>query len=126
MPQRNDFHARQSGHMHLSESLDEYEMGNLIRIFQALSDLTRAKVVYALTRGECSVNDLAVSVGASPSAVSHHLRRLRDAGLVTYHRHRNQVLYSIEDAHIAAILDEARHHIDHAQSGSGRRARERA
>ncbi len=124
MSQRSNYRARRSGHAHLSESLDEHEIVNLIRIFQALSDLTRTKVVYALSRSECSVNDLAVSVGASPSAVSHHLRRLRDAGLVTYHRHGNRVFYSIEDAHIAAILEEARHHIDHAHSATGRRTRE--
>src|SRR5262245_60751324 len=66
---------------------------DLVQIFQALSDLTRVKVVFALTEGERSVNDLADAVNASPSAVSHHLRRLKDAGLVTFHRHGNQVFY---------------------------------
>ncbi len=93
-------------------------MNDLVQIFQALSDLTRVKVVFALTGGERNVNDIADLVGASPSAVSHHLRRLKDAGLVTFHRHGNQVFYSIEDVHIAAILREASNHIDHARLGS--------
>lgn len=123
MPKRSDAQPHRSSHSHPGEPLGEAEMLVLIRVFQALSDLTRAKVIYELTHGECSVNDLALAVGASSSAVSHHLRRLRDAGLVTYHRHGNQVFYSIEDTHIAAILEEARNHIDHAQSGPGPRRR---
>ncbi len=110
------------GHHHL-QSRDlrlpsDPEMNNVIRIFQALADLTRAKVIFALTQGERSVNDIAAVVGASPSSVSHHLRRLRDAGLVQYHRHGNQIFYSIEDVHIAAILQEAQRHTEHTQVGA--------
>jgi DNA-binding transcriptional ArsR family regulator len=98
-----------------SLGVPEPGMNEIVRIFQALSDLTRVKVVYALTQGEQSVNDLADAIGASPSGVSHHLRRLKDAGLVTFHRHGNQVFYSIEDNHIAAILREALNHIEHTR-----------
>jgi DNA-binding transcriptional ArsR family regulator len=93
----------------------EEGMNEIVRIFQALSDLTRVKVVYVLTQGEQSVNDLADAIGASPSGVSHHLRRLKDAGVVTFHRHGNQVFYSIEDAHLAAILNEAWNHVEHTR-----------
>jgi len=114
MQKHSNHRAPRNQFLHQFESLNEQDMLNVIKIFQALSDLTRARVIYALTQGERSVNDLAVAVSASPSDVSHHLRRLRDAGLVTFHRHGNQVFYSIEDAHIAAILEEALNHIDHA------------
>ncbi|MBI5649581.1 MAG: winged helix-turn-helix transcriptional regulator [Chloroflexi bacterium] len=110
-------HSDHGGHHHLRprdlQLPNEQDMLNVTRIFQALSDLTRAKVIFALTQGERSVNEIAVVVGASPSSVSHHLRRLRDAGLVEYHRHGNQIFYSIEDIHIAAILEEAQHHTEH-------------
>lgn len=96
-------------------ALPEPVMQAAVQLFQALADLTRAKIVVALTNGEWSVNDLAAHVGASPTSVSHHLRRLRDARLVNYHRHGNQVLYSIEDVHVAALFEEALNHIDHAQ-----------
>ena len=78
-------HSDHGGHHHLrSRDLqlpNEPDLLNVIQIFQALSDLTRAKVIFALTQGERSVNEIAVIAGASPSSVSHHLRRLRDAGL---------------------------------------------
>lgn len=120
-------HSDHGGH-HRLRSRDlplpqEQDLLNVIQIFQALSDLTRAKVIFALTQGERSVNEIAVVVGASPSSVSHHLRRLRDAGLVEYHRHGNQIFYSIEDVHIAAILEEAQHHTEHTQLGPVHRAK---
>lgn len=90
-------------------------MQDLVTVYQALADRTRAKIVYILTQGERSVNDLAVLVGATPSAVSHHLRRLRDADLVNFHRHGNQVLYTVDDHHIAAIYRETLNHLDHAR-----------
>ncbi len=116
---RSSGHVKHS-HLHSRDLRlpEDPEMLKLIRIFQALSDLTRAKVIFALTQGERSVNEIADLVGASSSAVSHHLRRLRDAGLVEYHRHGNQIFYCIEDIHIAAILEEAQHHSEHAQWGA--------
>ncbi len=123
MRTRSDRRAHQHLHTHGLRLPGEPEMLNVIRIFQALSDPTRAKVIFALTQGECSVNEIATLVGASPSSVSHHLRRLRDVGLVEYHRHGNQIFYSIEDVHIAAILEEAQHHSDHARFGATHRAK---
>lgn len=117
--------AHQHLHSHELRLPNDPEMLNVIRIFQALSDLTRAKVIFALTQGERSVNEIAAIVGASASTVSHHLRRLRDAGLVEYHRHGNQIFYSIEDVHIASILEEAQHHSDHARLGATYRAKGR-
>ena len=98
------------------QSLPDPVMQDVVRLFQALSDFTRARIIYALTTGEWNVNDLAAHVGVSPTAASHHPRRLRDARLVSFHRHGNQVLYSIEDAHVAALFEEAVNHIDHAHS----------
>lgn len=118
MPKSNSRHSHTHAADPDSAPLPPENIVELVQIFQALSDLTRVKVVVALTGDELSVNDLADLVGASPSAVSHHLRRLKDAGLVTFHRHGNQVFYSIEDMHIAAILREASNHIDHARLGA--------
>jgi len=47
-----------------------------------LGDPTRIKILWALLQGESSVACLADLVGASPTAVSQHLAKLRLAGLV--------------------------------------------
>lgn len=81
--------------------------------FQALADPTRARIVYALTRGELSVGALAESVGVSPSATSHHLRSLRELRIVRFRRDGNRIFYSVDDAHVAALFREALHHLAH-------------
>jgi DNA-binding transcriptional ArsR family regulator len=81
--------------------------------FGALSDPSRAQIVAALLVRELSVGDIAASVGLTQSATSHHLRLLRDRRLVRFHRHGNQVYYSIDDVHVAAMFAEAFRHIRH-------------
>ncbi len=81
--------------------------------FAALGDPTRARIVFALTRGEQSVNALAEMVEVSASAISHHLARLRSIRLVKARRAANQVFYSVDDAHVANLFREAMYHLDH-------------
>jgi DNA-binding transcriptional ArsR family regulator len=54
----------------------------LIEALKALTDATRLRVVGALSSGDASVDELAAQVGASRSAIDHHLARLRRAGLI--------------------------------------------
>lgn len=83
------------------------------QVFQALADPTRARIVYALTRGEHSVGELALIAGTSPSATSHHLKSLRDLRIVKYRRDGNRMYYSVDDSHLAALFVEALHHLAH-------------
>ena len=55
-------------------------------IFAALSDPTRAQLIYLLTIREYSVNELSQFVAVTPSAVSHHLAKLRAIRLVRTRR----------------------------------------
>jgi ArsR family transcriptional regulator, lead/cadmium/zinc/bismuth-responsive transcriptional repressor len=81
--------------------------------FQALADPTRARIVYALTRGELSVGELALLAGVSPSATSHHLKSLRDLRIVRFRRDGNRIYYTVDDTHVAALFSEALHHLAH-------------
>lgn len=54
--------------------------------FRMLSDPTWIKLLCALLQGESSVSCLAELVGASPTAVSQHLAKLRWAKLVQVRR----------------------------------------
>ncbi len=106
MPQSHDI-------QHDSSGLPEEMLGEVVATFKALSDPTRAQLVYLLTRGEYSVNDLSEHVPVSASAVSHHLAKLRALGLVRTSREGNQVIYSIDDSHVASLFKEALYHLDH-------------
>jgi ArsR family transcriptional regulator len=81
----------------------------IAQIFAALGDPTRARIVYLLTQGEHSVNVLAEIVGVSPSAVSHHLARLRDVRLVKARRRKQQVFYSVDDEHVSTLYRQVHH-----------------
>jgi ArsR family transcriptional regulator, lead/cadmium/zinc/bismuth-responsive transcriptional repressor len=85
----------------------------LAQTFQALADPTRARIMYALTRGEHSVSELAAIAQVSPSATSHHLRGLRDLRLVRYRRDGNRMYYTADDVHVGALFSEALHHLAH-------------
>ncbi len=85
--------------------------------FRLLSDPTRIKLLWALLQGESSVSCLAALVGASPTAVSQHLSKLRWAGLVHVRREGTFAYYSAADEHVARLLAEALYHADHQVEG---------
>lgn len=89
----------------------------VVEAFQALSDPTRARMLYALIRRPLCVRDLAIVVGVSESAVSHQLRLLRQRRLVKPRRAGNVIYYSVDDHHVAALFREAEYHADHVRRG---------
>lgn len=82
-----------------------------------LADATRIKILWALLQGESSVTCLAEIVGATPTAVSQHLAKLRLAGLVRGRREGTFIYYTAADAHVRNLLAEALGHAEHAGSG---------
>lgn len=95
--------------------LDADVLEAVVETFKALGDSTRAQLVYLLTQGEYSVNELCDYVAVTPSAVSHHLAKLRAIRLVRTRRAGNQIFYSVDDAHVAGLFHEALAHLDHVQ-----------
>ena len=65
----------------------------------------------AITEQELNVSTLAGMVGISESAVSHHMRHLRQMGIVKSHRNGKEVFYRVEDDHIIALFDQGVNHI---------------
>ena len=95
--------------------LPEDLLSDVEETFKALSDPTRAQIVYLLTSQEYSVNELSEQVPVSASAVSHHLAKLRAIRLVRTRREGNHIYYSIDDTHVAALFKEALFHLDHVR-----------
>ena len=80
-------------------------------LFRVLSDPTRVKIIYALSKAELCVGDIASIVGASDSAVSHQLRILRNMGLVEYRKEGKLAFYSLSDEHLQMILEQSLDHV---------------
>jgi DNA-binding transcriptional ArsR family regulator len=64
-------------------------------VLRALGDPTRLAVLQALLQGPLHVNDLLKRVTVGQSLLSHHLKVLREAGLVRSKRDGKAVLYQV-------------------------------
>jgi ArsR family transcriptional regulator, arsenate/arsenite/antimonite-responsive transcriptional repressor len=71
------------------------DLARTARLFHALSDETRLRIVQMLQRGECCVCDLTGALDAAQSRLSFHLKTLREAGLVSDRRCGRWVYYSL-------------------------------
>ncbi len=101
---------------------DPATVNQVTEIFASLSDPTRARVVFALSKAELCVCDLATLLGMSVSAVSHQLRVLRHLGLVKYRKEGRMAYYSLDDEHASELLAQALEHVIHEQVTPARRA----
>ena len=79
--------------------------------FQMLANPTRLQIVEALSRRELCVWDLAAVVESSQSAVSHHLRQLRQMKIVRYRKEGRLAYYRLDDEHIEAIFKLGLEHV---------------
>jgi len=72
-------------------SLDEHSAAHVAELFRAFSDTSRVRILSALLSGEKNVQALAKLVEISESAVSHHMRGLRQMRLVVARRDGREV-----------------------------------
>lgn len=89
------------------------DMTYLVELFKVLSDETRVKIVYLLSKEELCVCDIAAILNSTVSNVSHHLRVLRTAHLVKYRRDGKRVFYSLDDDHVVKLIKEGFDHVNH-------------
>jgi DNA-binding transcriptional ArsR family regulator len=99
------------------ERLDEGQAGLIVEVFRMLADATRIQVLWALTAGELSVNDLAARVGKPAPSVSQHLAKLRMARLVRTRRAGTTIFYSLENEHVRQLVIDAVFNAEHAGPG---------
>jgi len=79
--------------------------GQAAQFLKLLSNEHRLLVLCQLMdHGEMTVNALADAVGLSQSALSQHLARLREDGLVTFRREAQTVHYRVSDPRTAHLL----------------------
>ena len=90
---------------------DEELLYDLADLFKTFGDTTRIKILYALMERELCVADIAETIGATQSAVSHQLRTLKQSRLVRAKRDGKNVMYSLSDDHVHSMLDQGMTHI---------------
>ncbi|MGO9378998.1 MAG: ArsR/SmtB family transcription factor [Dissulfurispiraceae bacterium] len=91
------------------------DAGTLMKVaetFSALADLTRTRIISALSIEELCVCDIAALLHTTKSAVSHQLRLLRNMRLVKYRKEGKMVFYSLDDEHITNLIGECLRHVN--------------
>jgi ArsR family transcriptional regulator, arsenate/arsenite/antimonite-responsive transcriptional repressor len=79
------------------------ELVRLARLFHALSDETRLRIVGRLLAGEQCVCNLTDALDAGQSRLSFHIKTLKEAGLVTDRRDGRWIHYSLNHEALSGI-----------------------
>lgn len=90
---------------------DEMMLYDLAELYKVFGDSTRIKILYVLFESEMCVCDIAQLLGISQSAVSHHLRVLKQSKLVKFRKEGKSVIYSLTDDHVRTIIDQGMEHV---------------
>jgi len=75
------------------------------QVCQGLADPKRILILYALADGPRRVTDLADALGVPQPTVSHHLKILRERGLVVAEQEGTAVYYALADERVIQALD---------------------
>ena len=74
---------------------------NPVDFAKALADETRQKIMALCCCEMVSVNEIVEKLDVSQPTVSHHLKVLKDAGLVSSERQGKQVFYTLNQGQLA-------------------------
>jgi ArsR family transcriptional regulator, virulence genes transcriptional regulator len=95
--------------MNVSDALDPSDLqasaAQAARLLRALSNEARLSVLCRLSSGEQSVGELQRHVGLSQSALSQHLARLRQEGLVATRREGQTIFYQVADPNAVRVIE---------------------
>ena len=91
--------------------LDEHTAAHVAELFRSFSDTSRVRILSVIVDREVNVSQLAELIGVSESAVSHHLRGLRQMRIVKFRRDGKEVFYSVDDPHIIALFQQGIRHV---------------
>lgn len=82
----------------------EPHIAEAAKLMEMLSQPVRLRILCALSVQPWSVVKLAEAVNLSQPAMSHHLRKLREAGLVKTERDAQTIYYSLQGQEVAEVL----------------------
>ncbi len=91
----------------MAKLIDNHELEDAAAMFKALSDPARLRTLIILAEQERHVGELAVIEGDKIGTVSARLKVLLQARLVRRRREGKTAIYSIADAHVLNLVDNA-------------------
>lgn len=95
-------------------------------MFALLAATVRLHLLWLLADGDHDVSTLAANTGQSIATVSHHLNKLKLAGLVQVRRDGKRMVYGVADPHVVDVVRLAIGQRLEQQTGMSRRRARRA
>lgn len=90
---------------------DETPLFDAAELLKVFGDSTRIRIIFVLCRSELCVRDIADRLKMTQSAISHQLRVLKQARLVSTRRDGKTIFYSLCDDHVKTIFYHAMEHV---------------
>lgn len=84
------------------------DLGDLFKVF---GDTTRIRILYSLFESELCVCAIAELLGMTQSAISHQLKVLKDARLISNRRAGKTIIYFLADNHVRSIIGQGFEHL---------------
>ncbi|MED1797668.1 metalloregulator ArsR/SmtB family transcription factor [Brevibacillus porteri] len=76
------------------------QLDQLVTFYKALGDPTRVRILAILANGPLHGQALAGKLGVTPPTITHHMAKLRDAGVVYERRDKNTIYFYLHDANV--------------------------
>ena len=91
------------------------EWRHMAKVFEALGDEHRQRIVLTFEQGEhLNVGQIAEVSTLSRSTVSHHLKILREAGVLASEKIGKEVYFWVNKAFLKEVFGDVMHHLNHA------------
>lgn len=87
------------------KKIDEEELTAEMKVFKAVADVTRLKILKLLSGGELCIGEIMLALKRPQSSVSHNLSILEDAGLVKERKEGKWCRYRISDGTVTDMLN---------------------
>ncbi len=88
---KNNIHSRQDADL-------------ATKYLKTLANSNRLMILSQLLDGECCVGDLEKILHISQSAISQHLSKMHEVGIISRYRNRQQIIYKINDGYGRKML----------------------
>ena len=76
------------------------QLDQLVTFYKALGDPTRVRILAILANGPLHGQALAGKLGVTPPTITHHMAKLRDAGVVYERRDKNTIYFYLHEANL--------------------------
>jgi DNA-binding transcriptional ArsR family regulator len=86
------------------KKIDEEDLTAEMKVFKAVADVTRLKILKLLRGGELCIGELMLALKRPQSSISHNLSILEDAGLVRERKEGKWCRYRISDGAVTDML----------------------